>query len=206
MSDIDVWRALADELGLEFKEGLRGFLESPTALSMFGRDAPPPSVLDNPMVQALLEKVFLGAATGTYKDYEVHLFRGSKSSSSSNKANYYIGAVLLFARRLGVEFEMRPLTFSWRLGRLFSPGRYVQSGYRSFDGVMGVKSSSPMQTRRLLASKETRDAVLSFAANTHEPVVSEKGVRCKAKGSTISSEEARTLLDQLVEVARALCP
>ena len=77
MSRKDDWRKLTAELGFEFKEGVNAFLDSPTlrrfaAEEMNQKDIrQAESMLRNPMVQTILAKVFMGTASGRYRDFRI---------------------------------------------------------------------------------------------------------------------------------------
>ena len=83
------WEQVAADLGLNFRPGLDGVLDSPRIQEMFARSVvggdsrKASEVLTNPLLRSLLAKVFTGFITGVRDGFEVFLIPDFSDSSSS---------------------------------------------------------------------------------------------------------------------------
>ncbi|MEW5724451.1 MAG: hypothetical protein AB1896_15175 [Thermodesulfobacteriota bacterium] len=209
MGDEEKWRELARDLGFEFKEGLRGFLESPAlqmmAIEGLTRDGLDQAgkFLEKPWVQALLTRMFLGVVTGRHQGIEFHLYRGGKTSGS--RTVYDINVAALFGRSLHCGLVVYRSGFLARLGRRLFPNRYVRIPHDpEFDRLVVVRARDEVQALAYFSSREVRGALLDLFRSKDDYKINDHGLRYKAPGRTLDRARALELMDRMAEVVEKI--
>ena len=210
MSDKEKWRTLAAGLGFEFKEGIRTFMESPSLLAMAGgemriRDVEQAGkLLSHPMVQTILAKVFMGAATGRHRNFEFALLRSSSSSGSGSgsKTTYYVNVVLFFREGLRCGLNIEKAGGFTRLGRFFMPGRYVKVPNNDKMGkLLAMTARDKTQARVLLSDCNVQEALIALFGSADGFTVSDHGIRYKEAGRIIDLDRAKRLMETMADAA-----
>lgn len=210
MSDKAAWMALADELGLEFKEGIDALLESPTLQKMAGpalgfKDlSQAKAIFDNPLVHSLLTKVFIGSISGTYRELEFILFRGSAttSRSSGQRTVHHVHVNVLFRKDQQMGLDITGTWWGAKLGKLVMPGRYLAvAANPDLDKLVVVNAEGKSQAKVLLGRNDLTTALLKMYQFSKEFHITDHGIRYHEPGRIIAADRARIIMDLMAEAA-----
>lgn len=206
----DKWRALAAELGFDFKEGIRAVLESPSLSSLAstelkGKDIEQAKVLlSNPLVQGVLDQIFLGAATGTRQGFEfaVHRSTESQSTTPSARSTPWVHVTLLFARNLNLGLTVRQRDIWDSLGMFLAPRRFLALGVEPAirKKLLAAAKDKP-GAAALLATPEMTAALNALFAEPGNYKITDHCMRWKEQGDIISKERAEQIMDHLAKAA-----
>lgn len=210
MGSKEKWQQLAVELGFEFKTGIRAFLESPTVLKLFeGRQLPKnPALLQNPMVQMMIEKVFMGTVTGFYRKFEFYLLRGSKGSSSTGggKQIYYVSVVLLFKNPLGTGLEIRPASFFSSIGKMLMPRKYLKIPNKELEQLITAKGKNKNQISVHLYDPKFQEMLLKLFRFSKDFKITDEGIRYEQDSDIIDKNHALEVMDLMATAAEYFLP
>jgi hypothetical protein len=207
------WAALAGELGFDFKPGVRQFLESPAGqreleerVARHEIPSPDLSILENPLVMLVLDRMFVGGAVGTYQGFDVALYPSSSSSASSNTQTHYSNVVLFFREPYALQLKLYNQTFMSSIGKFLFAQQDVQLGEPALDDLLMVKGRDEMAVRRLLDSRQVRDQLLAMFAESRGYTINDRGVQHREAAAVITRERAVSILDGMAVLASALPP
>jgi len=201
------WQLLAAELGLEFRPGIDGFLDSPQIRALFARtvvggDArKADEIFSNPMMRTLFGKVFTGIVTGNRDGFEVFLIPGA-SSSSSNRSHSNVQACLTFARPYELGLDIKAAGFFTRLGQWLSPTGVVRVPGEEFERRVSVRAKQAGQATALLSDGQLRDKILELYRFSPNFKIDDLGIRYQEPGRILSADRARAVLDLMTATAR----
>ena len=203
------YRKLAAVLGLEYKEGVETFLESPSLRLAAGEALQTKDIqqaekfLTNPLVKSLLAKVFMGAATGFYRDFEVALFRGTSSGSESSSQTYYVNISLFFKSNLRCGLQIYHKDFFTRLGAIIFSGSYVKlPGDAPVSKLIAVKAEDKTQAQMYVSSRELLNQIHQLFQYSPDFKITDHGIRYRQRGHIIDPAQARPIMDLMVDTAR----
>jgi hypothetical protein len=206
----DDWRKLTAELGFEFKEGISAFLDSPTlrriaAEEMNQKDIrQAESMLRNPMVQTILAKVFMGTASGRYRDYEYALFHSSSRGGSGSRSRYteYVNIALFFPKDLRCDLLIEKAGPLARLARLLGAGKYMKiPNNEGLNHLLIVKAADKNQAKVILAERAVQEQLAKLYAYSNGFKVTDHGIRYKETGGLIGKAEATEIMDIMADAA-----
>lgn len=212
MADRQAWEQLATELGFEFKEGLRAYLESDAVRRLEADGSDPQQaraleqarhMLDNPLVMSILDKLFFGVVTGRHRGHEFTLAHGSSTAGGKNQSQS-VHISLLFQRPEKNGLLLAPETFFTRAGHALFRTQDLTTGNAELDRLVVVKATAEAAVRRLLADRPTQDALIALFRDGAEWKVTDEGIRWRRAGGTLSAAEARPLMDRMAATAAAL--
>ncbi len=191
------YQELARQLGLTFKEGINGLLESKVLQKLEDQMIAPevPEFLKNDLIQKLLASVFLGMAAGTYHGYEFFVYRGV-TSHGKGRHTYYCKVNLAFPAPLAADLTIVPLGFCRRLWRAVFSGNTVFTGNRAFDAALDVTASDQARVGRL-----TR-----FFQAYPSAKISDHGISYRGLGEILPIDQARRVMDDMAEAASLFFP
>jgi ribosomal protein L30E len=210
MSRKDEWQNLTSELGFEFKEGVNAFLDSPTlrraaAEEMNQKDIrQAESMLRNPMVQAILAKIFMGAALGRYRDFEFALFHSSSRGGSSSRSSYteYVNIALFFPKDLRCDLLIEKAGMLAGLKRLLFSGKYIKiPNNEGLNHLVTVKTTDKSQAKVILAERSVQEQLARLFAYSTGFKVTDYGIRYKEVGGIIGKAKALEIMDIMAEAA-----
>ncbi len=211
MSIKEQWGRLADELGFTFKEGIDAILESPHTEKILRQEFPEKAgdfqqasaLLNNPFVRGMLSKVFLGMATGTYRDFEFLVYRGTSSSSSGSgsRRSHYVNTVLLFKKTYNLGLDIQSSGAFSRLGKLFFSGRYIRPRDPGLDSLVVVKGENRDQIGTMLSHSRLQEGLVELYSFSPAFKISDHGIRIKEGGEIASKEHITGIMERMVSVA-----
>ena len=212
MADKRAWEQLAQELGFEFKAGLRAYLESDAVRRMEADGSDPQmaeglakvrAMLDNPLVMGLLDGLFFGVVSGRHRGYETAICHGSSSSGGSRNAPS-IHVSLLFNRTEKLGLLLAPETFFTRVGRTLFRTQDLPTGNAELDKLVVVKAEEEAPVRVLLGDRRVQEALIALFRDGAEWKVSDEGIRWRRAGDQLTADEVRRLLERMADAAQAL--
>lgn len=201
------YQELARQLGLTFKEGINGLLESKVLQKLEDQMIAPevPEFLKNDLIQKLLASVFLGMATGTYHGYEFFVYRGV-TSHAKGRHTYYFKVNLAFPTPLAADLVIVPLGFFRRLWRSVFSGNTVFTGNRTFDAALDVTARDQARVGRLLGTQDVQDRLERFFQVYPSARISDHGISYKGLGEILPVDQARRVMDDMAEAASLFFP
>jgi hypothetical protein len=202
------WSRLAEELGLSFKPGVRGMLESKLAeriLVQQGRDPGQlEALMNNGLLMAVLDQVFLGAAIGTYRDYELYVYRNNRTSSSSSSAAYSVHVQLFLPKAAELGLSIDREQFWSRVGKLFG-AQDIQSGNVELDAMVMIKAKDERRARRMVEEPELQQALLDLFRHSDGFALDDDGIEHRTHGPEfLEAPVVRDVADRMVEAAGAI--
>jgi len=200
------WQQLAQQLGFEFKPSFQAIVESKYVQVIAeeqGKDiSEAAAVLNNPLVRGLLEKLFVGIATGTYRQHEFTLLRKSKgSSSSSNRPSYYVSAALFFARPYRLGMRVYPEGLGSKVGKFLLRLQDVQVGNPEFDPKVMIKAKDVPGVQSILANPGLQEKLLALLDFSRDFQVTDYGITYTEPGHIVSVERAHEIMDRMADAA-----
>lgn len=198
-------RNLALQLRFEFKPGIQAFLESPTALKLLGQKNVPdnPTILKNPIVQGMIEKVFIGTATGFYNNYEFYIMRGIKGSTTSNKQNlYYAVMALLFKnhQELGLNITKKKSAIT----RFFSSKYAKINNNPELDSMISVRADKKEQVQAFINEGTVQKALIDLYSYSSAFEINDEGMRYSANEMFEDASRPKKIMDIMSKTALAL--
>ena len=207
------WAALADELGFEFKPGVRAFLESAAGRreleerakrgEIAGADL---SFLENPLIRKMIELVFDGAVVGTHRDYEFTLFPASQARTSGTGSTRYSNVTTFFKESYALELSIYNETFLSKVGKILFFQQDIQVGDPELDQLVMIKGQDELAVKRLLDSRRVRDQLITMFSESSGFTIRDFGIKHQEAAKVISRDHALHLMDQMVDLAEALPP
>ncbi|MBW2453074.1 MAG: hypothetical protein JRI68_01110 [Deltaproteobacteria bacterium] len=204
------WGLLADELGFEFKPGVRGMLESKLADRIARQQGQDPSqiasVMNNGLLMGVLDKVFLGVAMGTFRDYDFYVYRNSRSSSSSGSGTYSVHVQLFFPKAADLGLSIYRERFWSKVGK-FLGAQDIQSGNADLDPLVMIKAEAEGQAQRMMQEPELQRALLGLFRFSDGFEVDDSGIEHRTYGASIlGAAEVRDLAERMVDAAEDIRP
>ncbi|MBW2524882.1 MAG: hypothetical protein JRI23_11930 [Deltaproteobacteria bacterium] len=204
-SERQQWTQLADELGLAFKPGVRGMLESKIAGRIAAQQGQDPAqiakVMQNPLIMGVLERVFLGVAMGTYRDYEFFVYRNSKSHSDSSTTSYSVHVQLFWPEAVELGLSIYRERFWSKVGKVFG-AQDLQTGHPELDPLVMVKAGVPERVQSLIELHEMQQALLELFRDGDEFEVDDQGIEHRSLGQRfLPAGAVRPLMDRMVAAA-----
>jgi len=206
MDTLSSWKALADDLGFVFKEGLSAFMESPSLIRFAGSALKTEdfekakAMLDNPLVRAMAASLLPGCVTGFYRNFEFTLFESSTSSSSDSGTSHHIHIAMLFSAPLNAKLQITPAGFWTRVGkRLFSNRYLFIEGNSALDRNLAVRTNNKARVSLLLGDRKIHDALEKLVSLSNDFTVSDYGIRHKRPGRTLGRDEALPIMDAMAD-------
>ncbi|MCP4147885.1 MAG: hypothetical protein GY757_09050 [bacterium] len=210
MSMKEQWQQLAGELNLEFKEGIDALLESPhlasiVATEMTGKPVDIQQVstmLNTPFVRGMLSKIFLGMITGTHRGFELFIYRGTtSSSSSSNTRSYQVNVALFFKKPYELGLKVTPANFFSKLGKMLFASSYVRIPGSKLDPMVVIKADNKEQTQIMFSYEALQDKLLDLFSGSGDIKISDHGIRIKESGEILPKQRIMELLDLIAAAA-----
>lgn len=202
------WRRLAQDMNFEFKEGIRAFLESPSLQRIAASELNSKQVqkasqfLSNPMVQSLLSKIFIGAATGFYRDFEFALLRTTRSSGSGGSQIHYVAISLLFKKDLRSDLEITKAGAFSGLWKKLLKNSYVRIRRNpELDRLITVKAKNKSQAEVLLSSQGVQESLKRLYEFSDDFKITDHGIRYEERGEIIEKERAVEIMEIMVDAA-----
>ncbi|MBN1605289.1 MAG: hypothetical protein JW940_01575 [Polyangiaceae bacterium] len=207
------WRALAAELGFEFKEGLRAFFESEVGrreLEERAQRGEIPSAdlsfLDNPLFAKLADLIFEGAVVGRHRGIEFTLFPASRGRASGSGATSYSTVSMFFERRYELELVIYNETFVSKLGKILFFQQDIQLGDERLDRLVMIKGKDELAVKRLLDAERVREQLTRMFEESAGYTIRDFGIRHQEAAEVLTRDRAVHLMDQMVALADALPP
>lgn len=203
------WQQLAKELDFEFKEGIDALIESPH-LGKIAQDVFPGKTRDieqakillkTDFVRTMLSKIFLGMATGTYRDFEFLLYRSASSSSISGTRHYDVNVVLFFNKPYHWGMEITTVDFFSKLGKTLLPKAYVKIPHSPLNPLVRIKAKGEDRIRTLLSYDKLQQQLVELFSYSKNFKVSDYGIRFKESGEILAKERVMGLMDMMVNAA-----
>jgi hypothetical protein len=213
MSRREQWEQLSQELGFEFKRGIRGFLESAAgrrelderiASGEFPKGGL--ALLDNPIVRTMLELLFDGVGAGTHRGYEFNVFSSTHQTTSSGSSTLYANVTMFFPKSYDLELVIYNETFLSRVGKALFFQQDVQLGNPELDKLIMIKGRQDLVVRDLLESPDVQRELLTMYRMSTGFEVRDYGIKHKEAEGIITRERAVSLMDRMVDVAESLPP
>ncbi len=210
MTRKDEWRNLTSELGFEFKEGVNAFLDSPTLRRMAAEEMnqvdvkKADSILRNPMVQTILAKVFMGVASGRYRDFEFAVFHSSSRGGSGPGARHteYSNVALFFPKDLRCDLVIEKAGPLAGLKRLILVGKYFRiPNNEGLNHLVTVKAADKSQAKVILAERAVQEQLAKLFVYSNGFKVTDHGIRYKEVGGLISKAKAMEIMDVMADAA-----
>ncbi len=204
------WSDLAEELGLTFKPGVRGMLESKLADRIARQQGQDPdqlaAVMNNGLLMAVLEKVFLGVAIGNYRDYELYVYRNNRSNSSTPSASYSVHVQLFFPEPAELGLSIYRERFWSKVGK-FLGAQDIQSGNAELDPLVMIKAQDEGRARRMMEEPDLQLALLDLFRHSDDFEVDDNGIEHRTHGTQfLKAHVVRDLADRMVDAAEAIRP
>jgi hypothetical protein len=201
---------MAEELGLTFKPGVRGMLESKLADRIARQQGQDPdqlaAVMNNGLLMAVLEKVFLGVAIGTYRDYELYVYRNKRSSSSSPSSSYSVHVQLFFPESAELGLSIYRERFWSKVGK-FLGAQDIQCGNADLDPMVMIKAQDEGRARRMVEEPALQEALLDLFRHSDGFEVDDHGIEHRTYGTQfLEAYEVSDLADRMVDAAEAIVP
>ena len=210
MTRKDEWLQLSAELGFEFKDGVNPFLDSPTlrrfaAEEMNQKDLrQAENLLRNPMVQTILAKIFMGTASGRYRDYEYALFHSSSKGGSESHSSYteYVNIALFFPKDLRCDLTIEKAGRLVGLKRLFFAGKYMKiPNNEGLNHLVTVKATDKNQAKVILGERAIQEQLARLYGYSNGFKVTDHGIRFKEVGGIISKARAVEIMNIMADAA-----
>lgn len=200
------WQGLGQELGFEFKEGIKVFLESPTLLRITEQQGIPKDIdfLNNPLLQKMFASVFMGALTGSVGGYEFCILKSGKGSPDTGYDASYVSVVLFFKQPMESGFEIHRASFRSRLGKLLFPFLYINIQDQELGRLIAAKARNNMEKQALLADARVREKLIKLYKYSPEFVIEDFGIRYEIPGTIIDKSSAEEVMKLMSEVASVL--
>ncbi len=207
----DQWIQLANELNFQFKEGIELLTDSPH-LGKIGKEEcqgkirkleQVKTLLKANFVKSMLSKIFMGIATGKYREFEFLIYRGTTSSSGSGNHNYYVNLVLFFKNPYRWGMEITPAGFFSKWGKLLFPKTYVRLPYSRLDPLVVIKGKDKEHIQTLLSYEKLQQQLIELFSYSKNFKVSDHGIRFKEPGQILPKEYIIDLMNMMVKAAEA---
>ncbi len=204
------WGLLADELGFEFKPGVRGMLESKLADRIARQQGQDPdqiaSVMDNSLVMGMLDAVFLGVAIGTVRDYDIYVYRNTRKSSSNNSSTQSVHVQLFFPESAELGLSIYRERFWSKVGK-FLGAQDIQSGNAELDPLVMIKAKVEGQAQRMMEEPALQKALLGLFRFSDGFEVDDNGIEHRTYGASIlPAAEVLDLAERMVDAAEDIRP
>ena len=208
MVDIkEQWQRLAIELGFQLKHEIRPQVELPSLHKLAakaikkGNMKDAEKFLETPMIKELLAKIFIGSATGIYRDFEFALFRSSISAPPSEPA-YYVNIVLMLKNNLQLGLDIQYAGLASKFGKKLMPGKYIRnSGNSDIDNFVAIQAKDRNRARNLLSVNGLSHRLSHLFRFSKRFIISDSSIRYDERGQFIEKENALKIMDMMVEVA-----
>ncbi|MCP4214319.1 MAG: hypothetical protein GY765_06665 [bacterium] len=209
MSIKEQWQLLAEEIGFKFYEGIEALIESPVMMDIARMEFPDKvrdieqvsAMLGNPMVKKMLSTVFLGIATGSYKEFDFFVYR-SRTSSGSNSASYYFNVVLIFKKSYKLGMEITSAGFFSSLGKKLFSKSYIRIPNAPLDPMVVIKGENRQQIEVLLSHSPLQEQLVNLYSHSRDFKVTDSGIRYKTGGQIRPKEFTLSIMDKMVEAAK----
>lgn len=210
MSDRQRWTELAEDLGLTFKPGVRGMLESKIAGRIAAQQGHDPEqiakVMQNPLIMGVLERVFLGVAMGSYRDYEFFVYRNSRSTSSTTSASYSVHVQLFFPEPAELGLSIYRESFWGKVGK-FLGAQDLQTGNAKLDPLVMIKAADQDRAQHMLGDDSLQGALLDLFEDSDGFEVDDDGIEHRTHGKLILPVHVvEGLMDRMVDAAEIVRP
>jgi len=204
------WGLLADELGFEFKPGVRGMLESKLAERIARQQGQDPdqieAVMNNGLLMGVLDSVFLGVAIGTVRDYECYVYRNSSRGSSSGTTSNSVHVQLYFPESAGLGLSIYRERFWSKVGK-FLGAQDLQCGNEELDPLVMIKAGAADHVQALLGEPKLQQALLGLFRFSDGFEVDDDGIEHRTHGATIlPAAEVRDLIERMADAADDIQP
>lgn len=205
------WIQLAGELGFQFKEGIDALIDSPHLEKIVQEELQGKirdlqqvrNLLKSTFVKTMLSKIFMGIATGTYREFEFLIYRGMTSSSGSGTRNYHVNIVLFFKTPYHWGMEITPAGFFSKWGKLFFPKAYVKLPYSRLDPLVVIKGKEKEHIKTLLSYEKLQQGLIQLFSYPGDFKVSDYGIRFKEPGEILPKEHTIDLMNIMVKTAES---
>jgi hypothetical protein len=209
MDTRQTWEELAAALGYEFRPGVRALLDSP--LTRIVSEAQgindvekAPAILGNPLLMSMLDKVFLGMASGTHRAHQVFLYRQARSSGESGRTRYESHLHLLFVPPLELGLRVYREGFWSKVGKTIFRTQDIQTGHRDLDDRVMIKGSQVKGVGDLLSSQATQNTLLALFDHSSDFRVDDHGIRYVEPRECFEAESVRAALEVMADAADSL--
>lgn len=205
--DIDSWRRLASDLGMELRPGFDAFIESPRLLSLgglSGRSMPPDAerfrrLMENPLFSGYRD-TFPGIVSGKRDGFDFNIYRTAERKTK-RKVRWAVLILLLFEHPY--EYGMRIARAGLTDGisrKLRMRRRIPVPDSPELDGLLEVRGDNRGQITVHLSDERTRSALLDLfkAGDSYE--ISDDGIKISLPGRYVGSD---TALQHMRRMARA---
>jgi len=204
------WAQLAAQLDLTFSPGVRGMLESKIAGRIAAQRGQDPdqiaSVMNNPLVMGVLERVFLGVVKGPYRDHEFFIYRNNRSQSSTASASYSVHVHLFFPESAEIGLSIYRERFWSKVGKLLG-AQDIQSGNAELDPLVMIKAGVPQRAQHLLGNHSVQQTLLELFQDSENFEVDDNGIEHRTYGAEfLAAGELRPLMDRMVDAAEIIWP
>jgi hypothetical protein len=207
------WSELAEELGLTFHPGVRGMFESKLAERMAREQGHDPNqmeaVMNNGLLMAVLERVIVGVAIGSYRDYELYVYRNSRSSSSGSSGtttSYSVHVQLYFPEAAELGLSIYKERFWSKVGKFFG-AQDIQSGNAELDPMVMIKAKDEGRAKRMMEEPELQHALLDLFKHSDGFEVDDGGIEHRTHGTDfLDAPIVRDLADRMVDAAEIIRP
>jgi hypothetical protein len=205
MEPKNMMKTLADALGFTFREGIDAFVESEFLQKMLDQQNIPAvaGILQNELVRAMLAKVFIGAAVGSYRDYESFVMFTAHPNPKKTQVPT-IQIFLAFPKPFSHGLEIRPLAFGDRFLSFFGLGNRIYTGDRNLDGILMITARDQPEVCRLVSPQSVQKSLLQVFENQTAAKVADFGVGRSEPADTDPLERARSSLKLQADLADAL--
>ena len=209
MVDIkEEYKALASHLGIEFKEGVEAFFQSPSLKLMAAGELGAGDLekaqqfLNNPLIRKMVSKVFMGAATGFYRDYEFAIYRSSTGSGKNSRPVYHANVNLLFPKDLRCGLDIFRRTWMTGIGEFLRPSKYVKiQDDPELCRLAAVRAENKAQAGIFMGSRALRERLAALYRYAPGFTVTDHGIRYKEPGHIMDRQRTVEVMDLLVEAA-----
>ena len=202
------WQRLAIELGFELKNEIRPRVELPSLHKMAakalkkGNLRQAEQILETPLFKEVFKKVFIGSATGFYRDYEFAVFRSTSDTDSSNPV-YYVNMVLMFKQSLELGLDIRQAGSLSKIGKALFAGKFVKiPNNPELDALAAVQAKDKDRAGRLLSDSGLQEKLLALYRFSHRFMITDEAIRWDERGTIIQKDRALKIMDMMAETAQ----
>ncbi len=202
------WNRLAIELGFQLQREIRPYVEMPSLHKMAAQAVKKgdmdkaDKLLVHPLIQKMLNKVFIGSACGFYRDYEFALFRSTSSSGNKGTAVYYVNIVLVFPGSLRLGLEVSSSGVGSKIGKILFGGRYQKiPGNPDLDRLIAVKVRDRDRGAAMLSSTDLQEKLRVLYEFSSGFEIADRDIRYSERGHIVDKDKALMLMDMMADVA-----
>lgn len=204
----NLWQELAKDLGFEFKEGINAFLDSPGLIIVAQNNiktldfSKAKDLFQNPLFAFMIEKMFIGVATGFYKDFEFHLFRSAGSEGTESEKVYRVNIVLVFKQSYQSGMQIKSAGFWEKMEKRLSGDKYIRIiDNPELDQLIAAKGKNKTALTVFLSSSRLQDKIKKLYDFSRDFQITDAGIYWEKRGHIIRQPEAIKIMDIMAEVA-----